>query len=173
MSTGAQGPEAQHVEMQHTEVQGTDMQNSEIQRTDVQGAQVQRTHALTALLITIASACAVALIGAVAHRMGAASNIPYGLVLSLMMVAGSTYAARRRGGGLHVGVHLSISGLITAYISQTAVNTRALIIMGFAVDNYPYWTQYVGIWWMLGMVVVQLVILLLPRRWVFDSSSKQ
>lgn len=123
------------------------------------------------ILRTIGSAVAVACIGAASHRMGVQYNIPYGLVLSYLMVAGSTFAARRRGGGLHVGLHILCSTVVTGIISQLATQTKALIILGFADNTYPYWTQHVGVWWMLGMVVVQLIVLLLPSKWVVDHDN--
>lgn len=142
------------------------------QHADDQQHQSRSSVIVRRVLRTIGSALAVACIGAAAHRTGAQYNLPYGLVLSLLLVAGSTYAARRRGGALHVGLHLLCSTLVTGVISQTATHTRALIILGFADTSYPYWTQRVGIWWMLGMVVAQIIILVLPSRWVVDDNSQ-
>lgn len=39
-----------------------------------------------------------------------------------------------------------------------------LIAAGFASDSLPFWSQHVGYSWLFGVVVVQLLLLVFPRR---------
>lgn len=117
------------------------------------------------LMVTALSAVLAALIGAVAHRMGVQWGIPYGLVLSFLLLGVSTWLARARDGGIGVGLHLLVSGMMTVAITEMATGDRALIIFGYNTDTYPFLVQKAGIVWLLGMVAVQVVMLVLPRRW--------
>lgn len=117
------------------------------------------------LMVTALSAVLAALIGAVAHRMGVQWGIPYGLVLSFLLLGVSTWLARARNGGIGVGLHLLVSGMVTMAITEMATGDRALIIFGYNTDAYSFLVQKAGIVWLLGMVAVQVVMLALPHRW--------
>ncbi|MBW3087322.1 alcohol dehydrogenase [Bifidobacterium sp. 82T24] len=117
------------------------------------------------LLVCVVAGFAVGLVGSAAHRMGVPWNIPYGLVMSLILVALSTWSARARAGGLGVGFHLIASGFAVMLIASHASNSRALIIFGYLSDSYSPLMQKAGIIWLLGMVAVQVLMLVLPASW--------
>lgn len=117
-----------------------------------------------AVVVTVIAAVASAMVGSVAHRLGASVNLPYGLVLSLLLVALSTWCARMRmpvfGGVLHVLVSVCMAWWLTG----AGAGGSVLIVAGFGAP-VPWWSAHVGYWWLYGMVVVQLVVVLMPRRW--------
>ncbi|WP_133119554.1 alcohol dehydrogenase [Bifidobacterium primatium] len=117
------------------------------------------------LFVCVLSGFIVGLVGSAAHRMGVPWNIPYGLVLSLLLVGISAWSARARCDGLGVGFHLIASGAAAMLIASHASNSRALIIFGYTSDAYSPIMQKAGIIWLLGMVAVQVLVLVMPRQW--------
>ena len=63
-------------------------------------------------LIDVVSGAALGIVGTFAHRMGAAQNIPYGLVLALLLVALGAWSARSRDG---------VEGFALYFIASTKV----------------------------------------------------
>lgn len=63
-------------------------------------------------LIDVVSGAALGIVGTFAHRMGAAQNIPYGLVLALLLVALGAWSARSRDG---------VAGFALYFIASTTV----------------------------------------------------
>ena len=113
-------------------------------------------------LIDVVSGAALGIVGTFAHRMGAAQNIPYGLVLALLLVALGAWSARSRDG---------VAGFALYFIASTTVwyflalrSGDVLIAAGFASDSLPFWSQHAGYSWLFGVVVVQLLLLVFPRR---------
>ena len=116
------------------------------------------------LLVTMVSAVIVGFVGTVAHRMGVPYNLPYGLVLSLMLIGISAWSARARSGSIGLGFHLIASGAVVWMITQAATTTRALVIFGYTTDAYSFWMQKAGIILLLGMVAVQVILVMLSER---------
>ncbi|MEE1296930.1 MAG: alcohol dehydrogenase [Bifidobacterium sp.] len=116
-------------------------------------------------VITIASAIAVGVVGTVAHRMGAASGWPYGMVLAWLLVALSGYCARARSGGLGLAVHLTVSTFVVYLMAMPGPGGDAMVPIGFHSDSLPWTSQMAGYLWIFGMLAIQLVEFVLPRAW--------
>ena len=116
------------------------------------------------ILITIASGFAVGLIGTAAHRMGAAQNIPYGLVLAFALVIVSTWCARARSNAIGQGFHLLASSAAVWMLTGYGPGGDAMVPVGFSVA-VPYFCEHAGVIWMLGVIVIQMIMLFLPARW--------
>ena len=116
------------------------------------------------ILITIASGFAVGLIGTAAHRMGAAQNIPYGLVLAFALVIVSTWCARARSNAIGQGFHLLASSAAVWMLTGYGPGGDAMVPVGFSVA-VPYFCEHAGVIWMLGVIVIQMIMLVLPSRW--------
>ncbi|PJM75208.1 alcohol dehydrogenase [Bifidobacterium simiarum] len=116
------------------------------------------------ILIALISGGVVGFVGSCAYRMGVPQNIPYGLVLSLLLVGISAWSARARSGSIGLGFHLVASGAVTWLLTETATTSRAMIIFGYKSDAYSFIMQKAGVIWLLGMVAVQVVLVMLPDR---------
>ena len=116
-------------------------------------------------VVTLLAGAAVAVIGTLAHRMGAVSNIPYGLVLAFLVLALSTWCARSRLGAVGVALHLIVSSLTAWGIAVGASQGDALIVAGFGGTAMPFFSQHAGYIWLYGMILVQVGMLMLPARW--------
>ena len=91
------------------------------------------------MFITMLAGAASAFVGTIAHRMGAFMNIPYGLVIALLILGISTWCARARMGSTGIGVHLIASSITALY----------------------------------GLVVLQVIMLFLPRKWFMIPPRKE
>ncbi|PLS30521.1 alcohol dehydrogenase, class IV [Bifidobacterium margollesii] len=116
------------------------------------------------MLVGLVSGAIVGFVGSCAYRMGVPQNIPYGLVLALLLVGISAWSARARSGSVGLGLHLVSSGMVTWLLTETATTSRAMIIFGYTSDAYSFVMQKSGIIWLLGMVAVQVVLVMLPDR---------
>jgi hypothetical protein len=114
-------------------------------------------------LICVLAGAGVGVIGTFAHRMGAARNIPYGLVLALAIVGISTWCARSRSGVTGLALHLISSSAVAWLIAMGYPNGDALTPIGFG-STVPYFSQHVGYLWLFGMILVQVALLPLPAR---------
>ncbi|MCI1219206.1 MAG: alcohol dehydrogenase [Bifidobacterium sp.] len=120
-------------------------------------------NALVRALICLAAGVGVGVIGTFAHRMGAARDIPYGLVLALAIVSISTWCARSRSGATGLALHLIASSAAAWLIALGYPHGDALTPSGFG-GAVPYFSQHVGYLWLFGMILVQVALLLLPAR---------
>lgn len=116
------------------------------------------------VLITIVSGFAAGVAGTLAHRMGAAENIPYGLLLALLLIVMSAWCARARSNAIGLGFHLIASGCAVWMMAGYGPGGDAMIPVGFS-GTVPFFCEHAGVIWMLGAVVLQLVMLFLPARW--------
>ncbi|MFT8703892.1 alcohol dehydrogenase [Bifidobacterium aquikefiricola] len=116
------------------------------------------------LLISLLLGFFVALVGTVAHRMGAAMNIPYGLLLALVLAGLSAWEARARSGIIGLVLHLVASCFGVGMLAGQGPMGDVLIPVGGAAFT-TYFGLYVGYYWLLGLIVVQFVIALLPLHW--------
>ena len=124
------------------------------------------------MLITLLAGAASAGIGTLAHRMGASMNIPYGLVIAFLILVISTWCARSRMGAVGIGVHLIASSTMAWGIAICGVNGSALTPVGFS-GEVPFFSRNVGYIWLYGLVVVQVVMLFLPRSWFTMPARKE
>ncbi|MDF7664108.1 alcohol dehydrogenase [Bifidobacterium sp. ESL0763] len=124
-----------------------------------------RRHTSVRWLACILTGLAVGMVGTLAHRMGASHDVPYGLLLALALVTVSTWLARARAGATGLALHLiASSGL--AWMVAMGFGGDVLTPIGFGDGSgLPYFSEHVGYLWLFGMVIVQLVVLFLPRRW--------
>lgn len=113
-------------------------------------------------LIDVVSGAALGIVGTFAHRMGAAQNIPYGLVLALLLVALGAWSARSRDGVAGFALYFIASTTVLYFLALRSGDV--LIAAGFASDSLPFWSQHAGYSWLFGVVVVQLLLLVFPRR---------
>lgn len=116
------------------------------------------------MLITLLAGVASAFFGTLAHRMGASMNIPYGLVIAFLILGISTWCARARMGATGIGVHLIASSVTAWGVAICGVNGSALTPVGFS-GAVPFFSQNVGYMWLYGLVLMQVVMLFLPRHW--------
>lgn len=117
------------------------------------------------LLITVLAAMVSTGIGTVAQRMGATVDIPYGLILALLLVGLSAWCARSRMGGAGLAFHL-IASSITAYMLATGGPLGdALVPLFTSSASIPYFSRYMTWYWLIGMIAIQAIMLALPARW--------
>lgn len=127
----------------------------------------------TRVLVTIISACAAGFIGTIAHRLGASSNVPIGLLLALLLVTMSAWSSRARLGVTGLGLHILFSTLALWLMSGYGPGGDAVIVFGFASSDMPWLSQHVGVLWIAGMLFVQVALLLVPRRWFIAPENQQ
>lgn len=130
----------------------------------------RQTYAIR-LLISFGAGLGVGIIGTLAHRMGALHNIPYGLVLALLVVAVSAWCARSRAGVVGLGMHLISSSGIAWLIATGWPNGSALVPIGFG-GSVPYFSEHVGYIWLIGIIIVQCLMVFFPISW-FRVTSKR
>ena len=127
----------------------------------------QRLPIWARFLIDLLAGAIVGMIGTMAHRMGASANIPYGLVLAYMLVIMSTWSARWRDGVSGLALHLIGSSLMVwTVMAGYGPGGAAMIPVGFGDSaSLPYFSNNVGYFWLYGVVLIPLVMLVLPKRW--------
>ena len=123
-----------------------------------------RQSTLIKALVTIAAGAGSGLIGTMAHRMGASMNIPYGLVLAFLILGMSTWCARSRMGTTGLALHLIVSSLVAWQMALPGPGGDALTPIGFG-SPMPFFSEHAGYIWLFGLIVVQVLMLVLPRRW--------
>jgi hypothetical protein len=123
-----------------------------------------------AMLICIASGVAVGIMGTMAHRMGASANLPYGLVVALLIVALSTWCARSLAGVAGLGLHLLASSAMAWGMAVYNPGGGALTPIGFG-GQVPYFSEHAGYMWLLGMLLIQIALLMCPRRWFLPTRT--
>ena len=116
------------------------------------------------VLITIVSGIAAGVVGTLAHRMGAAQNIPYGLLLAFLILGISTWCARARSNAVGLGFHLIASSAAVWMLTGYGPGGDALVPVGFS-GEVPFFCQHAGVIWIYGVIVIQVVMLFLPARW--------
>lgn len=116
-------------------------------------------------LICVVAGIVVGVCGTLVHRLGAQYNAPVGLVLALLIVGISAWSSRARSGVVGLGLHMIVSSGVVAVASATAMSGDILVPMGFYSSTIPFFSQYAGWFWFFGMIVIQIVMVFLPRRW--------
>lgn len=115
------------------------------------------------LLICALAAILTGICGTLIHRLGARYNVPVGLVLALTILAIATWSARARNGTVGVAVQLVLSTLVAGFFAN--LNGDILVPVGFRTSALPFFSQYVGLFWLGGLIVVPIVCILLPSNW--------
>lgn len=115
-------------------------------------------------LITILAGIFSAMIGTLVHRMGAVYNIPYGLLLGFILVGLSAWCARSRDGIIGLALHMIASTTTVWLMAMVGPGGDAMIPVGFHADNLPFFCQNAGTIWLYGVMVVQIILVLCPRR---------
>ncbi len=117
-------------------------------------------------LVDICAGAAVGVIGTMAHRMGASMNIPYGLALAYLIVILSTWCARSRDGISGLALHLIGSSLMVwSVMAGYGPGGDVIIPVGFDSSAMPFFSQYAGYFWLYGIVIIPVLMLVVPRRW--------
>jgi hypothetical protein len=147
----------------HTEAMATNSERSELPWTHRQNRAVR-------LLLCMAAGIASAVVGTLAHRMGAEQNVPYGLVLALAIIGLSTWCARSRSGAVGLAVHLVFSSITAWGMAAAGPGGDAITPIGFG-GSVPFMSEHAGYIWLVGMLVIQLVLLVLPGRWFVLTSD--
>ena len=116
------------------------------------------------LLAACVTGAAVACIGTVSHRMGAANSIPYGAVLSLLIVTASAWSARARSGYAGLILHF-IFACGTAWGLAILQKTSSALVAVASPAFVTYASQHVWQWWLYGIIIVQVILAFFPARW--------
>ncbi|KAB8286710.1 hypothetical protein [Bifidobacterium avesanii] len=104
-----------------------------------------------------------ALVGNVAHRMGAAQNIPYGLLLAFLIIGVGAVFSRGFAGTVGVAVHLIVSSVVVWQMSSYGPGGDILMPTGGA-SLVTFFSHYATLLWMGGMLVIQIIVVCLPSR---------
>lgn len=140
-----------------------DMSNPQQQQATSQPWSHRRS-APVRTLITVLSALGSALVATFASRIGAAYNMPVGLVIAFALLGMSAWCARSRGGITGFAVHMLCSTLLIYLIAQGWPNGDAVIV-GFHNTELPWLSLYCGVIWLYGSILLQVIMLFLPARW--------
>lgn len=124
-------------------------------------------------LICVVAGIAAGVCGTLVHRLGAQYNLPIGLVLALLIIGVSTWSARARSGVVGVGLHLIASSGVIAVASVTATSGDILLPMGFYSSSIPFLSQNAFWFFFIGMIVIQLAMVFLPRSWFVIPAPKK
>lgn len=118
-------------------------------------------------LVDLLTGALVGMVGTMAHRMGASSNIPYGLVLAYLLVTVSVWSARSRDGVSGLALHLISSSLVVwTVMAGYGPGGDAMIPVGFGDSaSLPYFSNNAGYFWLYGVVLIPLIMLALPKLW--------
>ena len=110
-----------------------------------------------------------------AHRMGASVNIPYGLLIAYLMVIISTWSARSRDGVSGLALHLIGSSLaVWTVMAGYGPGGDAMIPVGFGGDDsMPFFSEQAGYFWLYGVVLIPIVMLVLPKCWFVTPPRKK
>ncbi|MFT8638780.1 alcohol dehydrogenase [Bifidobacterium sp.] len=116
------------------------------------------------LFVSLVLGFVVAIIATPVHRMGASENIPYGLVLALILVGTSAWEARARSGIIGLVLHLTASCFGATMLAGQGFMGDVLVPVGGEAFT-TFFGLHVGYFWLLGLILVQFVIAMLPLPW--------
>lgn len=121
-------------------------------------------------VVTFVSAILCGLIGTFAHRVGAAINMPIGLVVAFLLILISTWCARSRTGILGLLLHVICSSAVVWIMALRIIGNDVLVPVGFYAQ-LPWLSQNAGRIWIYGVVVLPLLMIFLPSK--FFSMAKK
>ncbi|WEV41543.1 alcohol dehydrogenase [Bifidobacterium sp. ESL0682] len=122
-----------------------------------------RQNVVVRALICVVSGIVVGVCGTLVHRIGAQYNVPIGLLLAWLILMISTWSARARSGIVGLALHLMFSTAVTGFFADFMGDV--LLPMGFYSTTLSFFSQYVGWFWLGGLIVVPVIFAFLPRRW--------
>lgn len=122
-------------------------------------------------LICVATGIVAGICGTLVHRLGAQYNLPIGLILALLIIGISAWSARARSGVTGLALHLIASSGVIVVASVTATSGDILVPMGFYSSDIPFFSQNALWFWFFGMIVIQFVMVFLPRSLFVIPSS--
>ncbi|TCD54640.1 alcohol dehydrogenase [Alloscardovia theropitheci] len=117
------------------------------------------------VLCTVISALVIGIVGTFTYRLGAAYNVPYGLVLSLLIVAFFAFLAGVRGGIWHELLHAVIASCAAWYLALQGSITSTLVVTGGAALT-TFWSINAAYIWLYGIIFVHVVVAFLPSKWL-------
>lgn len=123
------------------------------------------------LVTTCFSAAVCALIGTFVHRGGAMNNLPYGFALAMLLLLLSAWCARSRSGWWGLFVHAIVFSIVVWILALGFIGSAVLVPVGFTVPM-PWCAQYVGYFWIYGVLVAHVVLLFLRNKFFTISDSK-
>lgn len=128
-----------------------------------QGGQVGR--AVLAWARIAAFGAIAAFLGTVISRDGVDGPFPWGLLCSLLLVFLTALLARRCRGIAGVGAGLVFSSAL-AWILALSPGAGGSILVPVASPAFTtFFSASAGYIWLFGMIAVQVVAALLPRKW--------
>ena len=114
--------------------------------------------------IVVFSLCA-AFLGTMLARDGADGPFPWGLLIALLLVFVVSLLARRDKKIVGVGLALVLSSAL-AWILALSPGAGGSILVPVASPAFTtFFSASAGYIWLFGMIVVQIVAALLPRKW--------
>lgn len=123
-----------------------------------------RQNVFVQVSVTVLAGAGVGFIGTLAHRMGASTNIPYGLVLAFVILGLSAWCVRARLGVSGLALHLIASSILAWGLAIGGASGDVLVPVGFT-SAMPFFSQHAGYIWLYGLIVVQVILFVLPRAW--------
>jgi len=126
--------------------------------------------AIKRFVSTVVSGFVVAALGTGLHRSGADRNLPWGLLLALALVFFGAWLARRRMGVIGLGFHLIVSSMVVWFLAST-VGPGGDILVGSSPAFVTFFSANAGVIWILGTVVVQIAVLIFPKKFFENPST--
>ena len=128
-----------------------------------QGGQVAKAVLAWARIALFGAAAA--FLGTVISRDGVDGPFPWGLLSSLLLAFLTAVLARRSRGIAGVGAGLAFSSAI-AWILALSPGAGGSILVPVASPAFTtFFSAWAGYVWLFGMIIVQVVAALLPRKW--------
>ncbi len=104
------------------------------------------------------------LVGTLAHRSGAVGSLPYGLVIAFLILAASSWWARSWAGATGLGLHLVGASCLIWLLMGRGPGGDVLVPIG-SPAFIGFFDRHAGRIWLIGSLVLQLAVLVAPRRW--------
>lgn len=134
----------------------------QVARQRGQGKQIKS--ALAWIRIAVFSPCS-AFLGTMLARDGVDGPFPWGLLISLFLVFIVSLLARRDKKTIGVGLGLVLSSAV-AWILALSPGAGGSILVPIASPAFTtFFSASAGYIWLFGMIAVQVVAALLPKKW--------
>lgn len=128
-----------------------------------QGGQIGR--AVLAWVRIALFAAAAAFIGTVISRDGVDGPFPWGLLVSLLLVFLTSILARRARGIAGVGAGLAFSSALAWILALFEGAGGSILVPASSSAFTTFFSASAGYIWLFGMIAVQIVAALLPKKW--------
>lgn len=115
--------------------------------------------------MTIVSALVIGVVGTFTYRLGAAYSIPYGLFASLLVAGILSFLAGVRGNIWHEFLHAAISTVVVWGLASQGTSTSALVVVGGSAFT-TYWSVHAGYFWLYGIILVHVIVVFFPYKWL-------